>query len=204
MDPRILLRSKRTWQITPHPFPVDTWMRHMHKKQHDNSLKKGFPGKSAGKGFAFNVGDLGSISGLVRSPGEGNGYQFQYSDLENSMDYIVYGVTKSWTWLSNFHFQKDDSYFFKSLFFNWRIIPLQGCVAFCSTTMWFRHKYICPLPLICPPPQSHPTPLGRQRTPDWASYIIFKWRTKINIYPYIFNKRWGIMIFIICIYYALC
>ena len=40
MDPRILLGSKRTWQITPHPFPVDTWMRHMHKKQHGNSLKK--------------------------------------------------------------------------------------------------------------------------------------------------------------------
>ena len=60
-------------------------------------IYEGFPDKSAGKGFAFNVGDLGSISGLVRSPGEGNGYPFQYSDLENSMDYIVYGVTKSWT-----------------------------------------------------------------------------------------------------------
>ena len=48
--------------------------------------------------------DLGLISGLVRSPGEGNGYPLQYSGLENSMDYIVHGVTKSWTRLSDFHF----------------------------------------------------------------------------------------------------
>ena len=37
-------------------------------------------------------------------PGEGKGYQLQYSDLENSMDCIVHGVTKRWTRLSNFHF----------------------------------------------------------------------------------------------------
>ena len=42
--------------------------------------------------------------GLGRSPGEGNGYPLQYSGLENSIDYIVHGVTKSWTWLSDFHF----------------------------------------------------------------------------------------------------
>ena len=48
-----------------------------------------------------NVGDLGSIPGLGRSPGEGKGYPLQYSGLENSMD--VYGVTKSQTRLSNFH-----------------------------------------------------------------------------------------------------
>ena len=34
----------------------------------------GFPGGSAGKEFAFNVGNLGSVSGLGRSPGEGKGY----------------------------------------------------------------------------------------------------------------------------------
>ena len=47
----------------------------------------GFPGGSAGKESTCNVGDLGSIPGLGRSPGEGNGYPLQYSDLENSMDY---------------------------------------------------------------------------------------------------------------------
>ena len=50
------------------------------------------------------MGDLGSISRLRRSPGEGEGYPLQYSGLENFMDYTVYGVTKSWTQLSDFHF----------------------------------------------------------------------------------------------------
>ena len=54
--------------------------------------------------MACNVGDLGSIPGLGRSPGEGKGYPLQYSGLENSMDCIVHGVAKSWTRLSDFHF----------------------------------------------------------------------------------------------------
>ena len=41
---------------------------------------------------------------LGRSPGEGKGYPFQSSGLENSMDCIVHGVTNSWTWLSQLHF----------------------------------------------------------------------------------------------------
>ena len=45
------------------------------------------------------------IPGLGRSPGEGKGYPLQYSGLENFRDCIVHGVTKSRTWLSNFHFQ---------------------------------------------------------------------------------------------------
>ena len=43
---------------------------------------------------ACNVGDVGSIPGLGRSPGEGKGYPLQYPGLENSMDSIVQGVTK--------------------------------------------------------------------------------------------------------------
>ena len=46
----------------------------------------GFPGGSDGKESACNAGDWGSIPGLGRSPGEGNGFPFQYSFLENSMD----------------------------------------------------------------------------------------------------------------------
>ena len=46
---------------------------------------------------------LDSIAGLGRSPGEGKGYPLQYSSLENSMNCIVHGVTKNWTWLSDFH-----------------------------------------------------------------------------------------------------
>ena len=56
---------------------------------------------------ACNAGDPGSIPGLGRSSGEGNGNPLQYACLENFMDggawwATVHGVTKSWTWLSNF------------------------------------------------------------------------------------------------------
>ena len=54
----------------------------------------GFPGSSAGKESACNAGDLGSIPGLGRSPGERKGYLLQYSGLENSMDCIVHGIAK--------------------------------------------------------------------------------------------------------------
>ena len=61
---------------------------------------KVFPGGSDGKESACNVGDLGSIPRLGRSPGEGNGSLLQYSCLENSMDRgawqaTVHGVTES-------------------------------------------------------------------------------------------------------------
>ena len=52
----------------------------------------GFPCGSTGKESACNVGDLGSIPGLGRSPRDGKGYPFQYSGLENSMHCIVHGV----------------------------------------------------------------------------------------------------------------
>ena len=54
-----------------------------------------FPCGSAGEESTHNVGDLGSIPGLGRSPGEGKGYRLQYSGLENSMDCIVLGI--AWT-----------------------------------------------------------------------------------------------------------
>ena len=63
-----------------------------------------FPCDSAGKESACNAGDLGSIPGWGRSPGEGKGYPLQYSGLENSMDSIIRGVAKSQTRLNDFHF----------------------------------------------------------------------------------------------------
>ena len=45
-----------------------------------------FPGGSDGKASVYNVGDLGSIPGSGRFPGEGNGNPLQYSCLENPMD----------------------------------------------------------------------------------------------------------------------
>ena len=65
-----------------------------------------FPGGSDDKKSAYNAGDPGSIPGLGRSPGEGNGYPLQYSCLENPMDrgawqVIVCGVAMSQTQLSD-------------------------------------------------------------------------------------------------------
>ena len=49
-------------------------------------LNNDFPGGSDGKVSSYNVGDLGSIPGSGRSPGEGNGDPLQYYCLENPMD----------------------------------------------------------------------------------------------------------------------
>ena len=55
----------------------------------------GFPCDSAGKESACNAGDLNSIPGLGRYPGEGKGFPLQDFGLENSMDCIVHGVAES-------------------------------------------------------------------------------------------------------------
>ena len=62
-------------------------------------MSRGFPGGSDGKVSAYNVGDQGSIPGLGRSSGEGNGNPLQYSCLGNLMDRgtwwaTVHGVTE--------------------------------------------------------------------------------------------------------------
>ena len=74
-----------------------------------SAILEGFPGGSEGKASACNVGDLGSIPGLGRSPGEENGNPLQYSCLEIPMDRgawwaTVHGVAKSRTCLSDFTF----------------------------------------------------------------------------------------------------
>jgi len=61
----------------------------------------GFPCSSVGREFACSAGEWGSILGLGRSPGEGNGNPLQYPCLENLMDRVawwtaVHGVAKSW------------------------------------------------------------------------------------------------------------
>ena len=58
---------------------------------------RGFPCGSVSKESACNMGDLGSIRGLGRSPGEGKGNPLQYFGLENFMARIVHGVAKSRT-----------------------------------------------------------------------------------------------------------
>ena len=53
-----------------------------------------FPGGSAGRESACNLGDFGSIPGLGRSLGERNSYPLQYSALDYSMDYTVHGLQR--------------------------------------------------------------------------------------------------------------
>ena len=79
------------------------------------------PYKTTGKAIALTTGRASLVPqlvknlpemqetwvGLGRSPGEGKGYPLQYSGLENSMDWIVHGVTKSQTWQRDFHFHFD-------------------------------------------------------------------------------------------------
>ena len=84
-------------------LPVSKWA--FIKYVRDNGL----PWWPSGKEFACNAGDAGSISGLGRSPGEGNGNPLQYSCLEDSTDRgawraTVHGVTENQTRPSKKHF----------------------------------------------------------------------------------------------------
>ena len=72
-------------------------MSSLHSTLYALYQSRGFPDSSVGKESVCNVGDLGSIPELGRSPGEGKGYPLQYSGLENSMDCVAHWVAKSWT-----------------------------------------------------------------------------------------------------------
>ena len=92
------LQCRRPW--------FDSWVGKIpwRKDRLPTPVFLGFPCGSAGKKKSTcNLGDLGSIPGLGRSPEEGKGYTLQYSGLENSMNSIVHGVAKSRTRLSDFH-----------------------------------------------------------------------------------------------------
>ena len=67
-------------------------------------VKLGSSDSSVGKESTCNEADPGSIPESGRSPAGGIGHPLQYSGLENSMGYVVHGVTKSQTQLSDFHF----------------------------------------------------------------------------------------------------
>ena len=100
---------RRKWQPTPVFLPGESHgQRNLagyspwgcKESNMTEQLSLCFPCGSAGKESACNAGNLGSISGLGRSPGEGKGYPLQYSGLENSMDRgtwqaTVHGVTES-------------------------------------------------------------------------------------------------------------
>ena len=119
----------------------------------------GFPGGSEDKVSTCNAGDPGSIPGLGRSPGEGNGNPLQYSCLENPINRgawwaTVHGVTKSRIWLSNFTF-------FLSFFF------------FRLVTQWCLILFY---PMDCSPPGSSVDGIPQAKMLEWVA-ILFSSRS---------------------------
>jgi len=88
-----LVKKLPAMQIEPR---FDSWVGKIHWRRDmlPTPVFLGFPCGSTGKESTCNAGDLGSIPGLGRYPGEGKGYPLQYSGLENSIDCIVHGVAE--------------------------------------------------------------------------------------------------------------
>ena len=106
-------RRRRRWQrLDGITNSVDMSLSKLREKWRTGrpGVLQGFPDGSAGKDSTCNVGDLGSIPGLERSPGEGNGYPLQYFGLENSTDNIVPWGCKELdtTERVSFHFHHRD------------------------------------------------------------------------------------------------
>ena len=93
-----------TTEIASSLFDSWVWKVRWRRDRLPTAVFLSFPCGSVGKESTCNVGDLGLIPGLGRSPAEGNSYPLQYLGLEKSMDCIVYGLAKSCTRLSGFHF----------------------------------------------------------------------------------------------------
>ena len=87
----------------PSELPGKPWFNYWGRKIHcrrdrlPTPVFLGFHCGSVGKESVCNEGDLDSIPGLTKPPGEEKGYPLQYSGQGNSVDYIVHGITKSWT-----------------------------------------------------------------------------------------------------------
>ena len=120
---------------------------------------------------ACNAGDLGSIPGSGRSPGEGNGNPLQYSLLEYPMDggawqATVHGVAKSRTWLSNFTFTLNISLSYWSA----TAKSLQSCPTLCD-------------PIDGSPPDSPVPGILQARTLEWVAISFsnaWKWKVKVK------------------------
>ena len=95
---------------------------------------------SVGKESACNTGDVGLIPGLGRSLGEGKRYPLQYSGLKISMNYIVHGVAKSQTLLSDFHFHIQVKAQISAQLQNSRGVNLRVLATFPSFSMPLPHS----------------------------------------------------------------
>ena len=64
-------------------------------------------------------------------------------------------------------------WFFKFIYFNWRIISLQYCNGFCHTSIWISHSYTCAPSILNPLPMSLPTPFLLVVTEHWPWVLCF-------------------------------
>ena len=111
----------------------------------------GFPGGSAGKESACNVGELGSIPGLGRSPGEGHSYPLQYSGLKKFMNCIVHGVAKSQIRLNKFPYQGNKQRVGKMRMGGFIFRQLSHCIfpnagpqiLFLKKNFWCMYSLLC-------------------------------------------------------------
>ena len=103
---RVAKKNLPAMQIRHNWTRFDSWVEKIRWRRDrlPTPLFLGFPCGSAGKESTCSVGDLSLFPGLGTSPGEGKGYPLQYSGLENSMNSIFHGFSKSQTLLSDFHF----------------------------------------------------------------------------------------------------
>ena len=154
------LSRQEHWSELPCPPPGDLLNPGFEPK----SLKSpafvgefGLPCGSAGKESTCNAGDLGLIPGLGRFPGERKGYPLQYSGLENFMDCIAHGVSKSRTRLSDFHFTSLHFFTTSAAWEAWNILQEAGNPALSSLSRLFRH---CPYWILIACCIAHPPPLG--------------------------------------------
>ena len=130
----------------------------------------GFPGGSAGKESTYNVGELGSIPGLGRSLVERTSCPLQYSGLENSMDCIIHGITKSHTQPSDTHFHLFSIINSNKFHVPWPVVlPLSN----------IKYLYVVDMilgSLVCSTGLSLSTP-----TSSCLSYYITKKKKKFDI-----------------------
>ena len=80
---------------------------HIKENEIPRSKSKGFPGSSAGKESTCNVGDLSSVPGLGRSPGEGIGYPFQYSWASLVAQLVKNPPAMRKTWVRSLGWRKE-------------------------------------------------------------------------------------------------
>ena len=134
---------------------------------------RGLPWGSAGKESACNAGDLGSIPGLGRSPGEGKGYPAQYSGLENSVDCIVHGSQRAGhDWAT---FTHSIIYSF-SCSFPLELIPGEWvCFPMLYSRLLFVHSVYNSLNLLTPNSCSIPPP------PCLATTYLFSFCESVSV-----------------------